>query len=162
ALAMGEDLLTEKVALISADTTPTLTHVLRQNREIGDFLATVRSLELAMTARLLEARKRAEELKRRESRLKPLITLFHAGTGPLQDAASALGDTSAQVFDTGNTALAFLRSRNLVARDAAGLEGLTHLAVSEDYLVAGGIRLGTLLDLIATLLDTLDQLFALY
>ena len=34
--------------------------------------------------------------------------------------------------------------------------------MTEDYLVAGRIRLGTLLDLIATFLDTLDTLFDLY
>ena len=34
--------------------------------------------------------------------------------------------------------------------------------MSEDYLVAGRIRLGTLLDLVATFLDTLDLLFDLY
>ena len=32
----------------------------------------------------------------------------------------------------------------------------------EDYLVAGRIRLGTLLDLVATFLDTLDLLFDLH
>ena len=68
----------------------------------------------------------------------------------------------AQTFDTGDTAQAFLRSRGLIARDAAGLERLTQLAVSEDYLVAARIRLGTLLDLVATFLDTLDMLFDLY
>src|SRR5262249_22318254 len=81
---------------------------------------------------------------------------------PLADAAAALGDTSARAFDSGDTASAFLRSRNLIARDAAGLEGLTQLAVSEDYLLAGRMRLGTLLDLVATFLDTLDLLFDLY
>ena len=65
-------------------------------------------------------------------------------------------------FDTGDTASAFLRSRGLIARDAAGLERLSQLAVGEDYLVAGRIHLGTLLDLVATFLDTLDLLFDLY
>ena len=40
--------------------------------------------------------------------------------------------------------------------------GSRSLSVGEDYLVAGRIRLGTLLDLIATFLDTLDLLFDLY
>jgi hypothetical protein len=161
-LAMGEDLLTEKVALADAAKTPTMAHLLRQNRELGEFLTTVRSLELAMTARLLQARKRAEEMKRRESRLRPLIALFVAGTAPLVDAAAELGDTTTRDFDTGDTASAFLRSRGLIARDAAGLEQQSHLAVTEAYLVAGRIRLGTLLDLVATFLDTLDLLFDLY
>jgi len=162
ALAMGEDLLTEKVALNGPAQKPTTHELLRQNREVAEFLTTVRSLELAMTARLLQARKRAEELKRRESRLKPLIALFVAGTAPLADAAAELGDRGARDFDGADAALTFLRSRGLIARDAAGLERLVRLAVTEDYQVAGRIRLGTLLDLVATFLDALDLLFELY
>jgi len=162
ALAMGEDLLTEKLELIAAVETPTRGHLLRQNRALAEFLTRVRCLELTLTARLLEARKRAEELKRRERRLRPLIALLVAGTAPLVAAAAELGDTSAHGFETGDTAFAFLRSRGIIARDAAGLERLAQLAVGEDYLVAGRIRLGTLLDLVATFLDTLEGLFDLY
>jgi hypothetical protein len=115
-----------------------------------------------MTARLLQARKRAEELRRGEHRLRPLIALFAAGTAALEDAAAELGDTIGHDFETGDVASAFLRSRGLIARDAPGLQGLTQLKVSEDYLVAGRIRLGTLLDLVATFLDTLDLTFDLY
>jgi hypothetical protein len=162
ALAMGEDLMTERVALADATQNLTMARLVRQNRELAEFLATVRTLELSLTARLLQARKRAEEMKRHESRLKPHISLFVAGTDVLVQAAEALGDTMNQDFDTGDTASAFLRSRGLIARDAAGLERLSQLAVGEDYLVAGRIHLGTLLDLVATFLDTLDLLFDLY
>jgi hypothetical protein len=162
ALAMGEDLLTEKLALDAPAGKSPLRTWMRQNRELNDFLATVRTLEYAMTARLLQARKRAEELRRGETRLKPLISLFVAGTAPLTDAAAELGDADARAFNSADAALTFLRSRGLLATDAAGLEGLTKLAVTEDYLLAGRIRLGTLLDLVATFLDTLDLLFDLY
>ena len=94
ALAMGEDLLTERVALADATQQLTMARLVRQNRELAEFLTTVRTLELSLTARLLQARKRAEEMKRRESRLKPLIALFVAGTAPLVDAAAELGDTT--------------------------------------------------------------------
>ncbi len=162
ALAMGEDLLTEKVVLADPVRKLTMARVVRQNREVAEFLSTVRTLELSLTSRLMQARRRAGEIKRRETRLRPLIALFAAGTAPLADAAAELGDATARDFETGDTAHAFLRSRLLIARDAAGLEGLTQLAVTEDYLVAGRIRLGTLLDLVATFLDTLDTLFDLY
>jgi len=162
ALAMGEDLLAEKLALLDAVETPSRSHLLRQNRALNQFLATVRCLELAMIARLLEARRRAEELKRSEGRLRPLAALLAAGTAPLVDAVAELGDTSTRDFDTGDTACAFLRSRNMIARDAAGFAGMAQLAVSEDYLVAGRVRLGTLLDLIAAFLDALDDQFDLY
>jgi len=162
ALAMGEDLLTEKVGLAVATEPLTVTRLARQNRDITEFLRNVRTLELAMTARLLQARRRAQDMKRGESRLRPMILLFVAGTAPLMDAAAELGDTSAHDFETGDVASAFLRSRGLIARDAAGLNGLGELTVSEDYQVAGRIRLGTLLDLVATFLDSLELLFDLY
>ncbi len=162
ALAMGEDLLIEMAALAEPTQHLTLTRLSRQTRDIADFLKNVRTLELTMTARILQARKRAQDLKRSEHQLRPLIALFVAGTAALNDAAAELGDTTEHDFETGDVASAFLRSRGLIARDAAGLETLAELKVSEDYLVAGRIRLGTLLDLVATFLDSLDLMFDLY
>jgi hypothetical protein len=161
-LAMGEDLLAEKAALADPSEPLMMPRLVRQNRDIAQFLGNVRNLELTMTARLLEARKRAQELKRIESRLRPLIALFVAGTAALKDAAAELGDSTGHDFETGDVTTAFLRSRGLIARDAAGLNGLARLEVTEEYLVAGRIRLGTLLDLVATFLDTLDLMFDLY
>jgi hypothetical protein len=161
-LAMGEDLLTERVTLAEAEQKLNMARLVRQNSEVADFLDSVRTLELSMIARLLQARRRAEEIKRSESRLKPLISLFVGGTAALVDAAEELGDTTNAAFDTGDTAQAYMRNRGLIARDTASLEQLAALTVTEEFLVAGRIRLGTLLDLVATFLDTLDVLFELY
>lgn len=162
ALAMGEDLLTEKIALGTQMRSASLRSWMRENRDLANFLTTVRTLEYAMTARLLQARKRAEDLRRREKGLKPVIALFVAGTAPLADAAAELGDTDARDFDGADAMLTFLRNRGLLAPDAAGLQGLERLAIGEDYLVAGRIQLGTLMNLVATFLDKLDLLFDLY
>jgi hypothetical protein len=158
ALALGEDLLGAELPL-DAPERPGMRGWLRQTRELGAFVGSLRTLEYAMTARLLQARKRAEELRRGDSRLKPLIALLVAGTVPLVDAAAELGDSDARDFDGADAALAFLRSRGLVASDAAGLELLSRLSVGEDYLVASRIPLGTLLDLVAAFLDALDTLY---
>ena len=162
ALAMGEDLLVEKVDLEARGGRSHQRAWVRQNRDLDTFLTAVRTLEYAMTARLLQARKRADELRRSESRLRPLISLFVAGTAPLADAAAELGDIDGRDFDCADAGLTFLRTRGLVAPDAAGLEGLANLNITEDYLIAGRIRLGTLMDLAATFLDTLDLMFDLF
>ena len=162
ALAMGEDLLTEKVALADPVRKLTIARLVRQDREAAEFLSSVRTLELSLISRLMQARRHCEEFKRRETRLRVPIALFVAGTTPLADAAAELGDTTVRDFRTGGTMHAFLRSRGLIAQDAAGFAGLTQLAVTEDYLVAGRIRLGTLLDLVAAFLDGLDLMFDLY
>jgi len=75
ALAMGEDLLTERVVLAEAEQKLNMSRLLRQSGEVADFLDNVRTLELSLIARLLQARRRAEEIKRRETRLKPLKNL---------------------------------------------------------------------------------------
>lgn len=162
ALAMGEDLLTEKIALGPPERSTSLRGWMRESRDLANFLTTVRTLEYAMTARLLQARKRAEDLRRLEKGLKPVIALFIAGTAPLADAAAELGDTDARDFDGADSMLTFLRNRGLLAPDAAGLQGVQQLSIGEDYMVAGRIRLGNLLDLVATFLDTLDVLFDLF
>jgi hypothetical protein len=158
ALALGEDLLSAELALAASDR-PGLRDWIRQTRGLDDFIRSLRTLEYAMTARLLQARKRADELKRSDSRLKPLIALFVAGTAPLVDAAAELGDADARNFDGADAALTFLRGRGLLAADAAGLELVSHLAVGEDYQVAGRVGLGTVLDLVAAFLDSLDMLY---
>lgn len=159
ALAMGEDLLTCKVDLAHGPIAARdMERVVQQNRDLAAFLSEVRVLELTLIARLLQARKWAEEIKREELRLKPIIQLFAAGTASLLDAAAEFGDTTSRSFETGDTALAFLRHRGVIAPEDAGLERRAQIAVTEEFLVAGHARLGTLLDLVATFLDTLDLL----
>jgi hypothetical protein len=157
ALGLGEDLLAADLAL-DAPHRQDLRAWIKQTRSLDDFLASLRTLEYALTARLLQARKRAEDLKR-DARVKPLIALLIGGTTPLADAAAELGDTDARDFDSADAALTFLRSRGLLAPDAAGLELMPRLTVGDDYQVAGRIGLGALLDLVAAFLDKLDVLY---
>jgi hypothetical protein len=158
ALALGEDLVSAELTLANGER-PGLRDWIRQTRGFDEFLSSLRTLEYAMTARLLQARKRAGDLRRSDVRLKPLIALFIGGTAPLVDAAAELGDTDARDFDCDDAALTFLRQRGLLAPDVAGLELISRLAAGEDYQVAGRIGLGPLLDLVATLLDSLDMLY---
>jgi hypothetical protein len=158
ALALGEDLLAGELALAAPDG-PGHRGWLRHIRGLEAFLGSLRTLEYALTARLLQARNRAAELRGDDARLRPLLALFVAGTAPLLDAAAKLGETEARAFDGADAELAFLRSRGLLAADAAGLELVSRLAVGDEYLVAGRIQLGPLLDLVATFLETLDRLY---
>lgn len=158
ALALGEDLLAKELALAAPDG-PGLRDWLRHTRGLDAFLGSLRTLEYALTARLLQARSRAGELRGDDARLRPFLALFVAGTAPLMDAAAELGEMEARAFDGADAELAFLRSRGLLPADAAGLELVSRLAIDDDYQVAGRIPLGTLLDLVATFLETLDRLY---
>ena len=158
ALAMAEDLLTESVQLYPATPGTGGAALSRQQAELAASVAGIYKLELGLTARLLQARKRIADLRKTETRFKPYFSLFVGGTAALADAAdhmNAAADILAQP-------LTFLKSRGLIAADAVRLpEGVT-LAVTEDYLIAGTIPLGLLMDMLASFLDGLDLVFDLY
>ncbi len=163
-LAMGEDLLGSNLVLkplMAGDANAALA---RRHQQISDFARHLRALELAMTARLLQARARAADVRDVHPRFTPLIGLFVGGTAPLTDAATSggLGDISELALATGPDVLAFLKSRALIDADAASLGSCVSVQVTDGYLLAAAIHLGTLLDMIAQFLDSLDLAFDLY
>lgn len=162
ALAAGEDLLA-----ISAS--PGAGAAMAFGHEIAGVRAgqrrlveNIRSLELALVARLLRARERAGELAATDARFKAIASLFVGGTAPLVDAVAECGDASELDFDTADDTLAYLRQRNLVAGDAEMLEDGAKIDIEDDFLVARRIALGPLLDLTASFLDALELHFDLY
>jgi hypothetical protein len=158
-LAAGEDLL----AL--GDTTPaddSRSSVLTMAAAGRRFADRVRTLEMTVAARTLQARARAAEVRAADGRYRALIELFIAGTVPLQEAVADLGDSTAADFHTGGDAISYLRSRNVIAADAPGLRLTGGLAISETFLVAERIQLGALMDLCATFLDRLEDHYELY
>ncbi len=158
ALAMGEDLLACKVVLGADQTVTAMQRIEAQNRALRVFMTEARTLELALVSRLLQARKWAEDLRDSELGLKPVISLFVAGTAQFADHVAEIGDPTNSAFETGNTPLAYLRSRGLVDAGEASLASREEIVVTDELLVMGLARLGTLLDLVATFLDTLDLL----
>jgi len=126
------------------------------------FLERVRSLELTLAIRTLEARKTATRLPPADTHLRMMAGLFVSGTTPLADAVAELGDRTQTDFETGHEVVSYLRSRGIISRDAAGPVDMDDLAVTPGFLVAGRIELGSLLDLAATFLDTLDLIYEIY
>lgn len=161
ALAAGEDM--SKPVLIWE------TGAGRDGHDIADaraeqraILETVRSLEQLLVARVLKSRERSEEIAKRDPRFATIARLYNAGTAILIEAVADFGDPSAVNFESGRGAVAFLRSRGLIAEDAAGPHEGQAINFSDDFLVAGRIRVGTLLDLVAMYLDTLETHFDLF
>lgn len=161
-LAAGEDLVSLAPVEAASDTPSGhkgLASVLEARRT---FVESARTLEVAIVARVLKAREHAAALKRADARFKLVAELFIASTHMLVDAARDLGDSTTDAFNTGHEAIAFLRSRGLIAADAAGLGDCERLVLTEEFRLAGVAPLGVLLDLVATFLDTLDLTFDLY
>lgn len=126
------------------------------------FVDQIRTLELSIMSRALQARARARELRQPHPQLKMLLNLFIGGTAPLTDAVAELKDPRSGDFDTGNDPQAYLISRGMIPPDRGSLHGLMQLEVGDEFLVARRIALGPLMDLATQFLHTLDACYDLF
>lgn len=161
ALAAGEDLLKSTLCWNGGDARVSDTLALSRRTERQAFDA-VRTLELLLLTRVLKSRESARELAKADSFFKSIAALYTSGTAIVADVAQEMADETGYAFDAGDGVTAYLRSRGLLAADEAAPLEAAELPVTEDLLVAGRMPLGTLLDLIATFLDTLETHYELY
>jgi len=124
----------------------------------------VRALELTVVVRLLTARERARELKKIEDRFSIMAELFISGTGMIADTAAEIGSGAAErtEFDAPDCATHYFRSRGLIAADAATLPDGTALEITNDFLIAGKVPLGVLMELVDMFLRTLETHYDLF
>jgi hypothetical protein len=160
ALAAGEDLTS--VLYISPNPPP------REAEAIADMRASqreaierIRTFELALLSRILKGREWAAEVAQ-EERFGMMARLYMSGTLVLLDAIDECADLSPADFDSGEGLLAYVRSRGMIAEDAAALSDAAPLVAGENFLVARRVPLGSLLDLVATFLDTLEAEYDLF
>ncbi len=165
ALAAGEDLLAQSLeapaeidrANTDADTTDASADA------IAAFVANLKRHEASMIARVLQARRRARELPKLEQPVRGMINLLQASTAGALDLVDHFSDGAegAQENSSG-TIYGFLRSRGLLAAEAATLPRYEQVTVSETYRVGGVLEVGPLLNAIAAALDALDLHYDLY
>ena len=159
-LAAGEDLLKSTLRWNTGDARfDTLNE---QRREERQAIEAARTLEMVLVARVLKARESAQELAKLESQFKVVARLFAGGTQVVADAATELADATSLAFDAGSGITGYLRTRGLIAEEEAAPQEASHLPITEQFLVAGRMNLGALLDLIAMFLDTLETHYELY
>ncbi len=165
-LALAEDLLTQTCDAAAPAAGDGHDAITTRNRSIMQFARTIRAQELAIVSRLIQARTRASELRSLDPRFAPLLAIFVGATAVLADAAAGreggLGDISPSALTSGPDVLHFLTSRTVLQPGAVSLGNVSTLAVTEDYLLSAQIHLGTLMDMVAQLLETLDLAFDLY
>lgn len=159
ALAVGEDLLAMVLApradLDEADpaTAP---------EAIDRFVRRTAELEVALLVRVLQARRRAGEIGRADASLKAAASLFQAQTALLVELIEGADRQQPNGLGGTGDGLAYLRSRGLLAPEAAAPSPFESIVVTEDLRVGGVVALGALLDLVSALLDLLDVRFGLY
>jgi hypothetical protein len=122
----------------------------------------LKHFELTLISRLLKAREWASIVASEYEQFGIVARLYNAGTAILLDAVAECGDTSAIDFDTADDITPYLRSRGLIAPEAAALSDSATIAAGDGFLVARRVPLGVLLDLVATFLDALETQFDLF
>ncbi len=122
----------------------------------------VRGYELILIAHAIKAREHARTLSQTDKRFAPIADLFVGGTAILMDAVSECGDATDDDFDTGDGLVAYVRSRGLIAPDAANVTNAAQLTIDDTFLVAKRLALGPLLDMSGAFLDALDTQYDLF
>jgi hypothetical protein len=122
----------------------------------------VRGYELILIAHAIKAREHARSLSQTDKRFAPVADLFVGATAILMDAVSECGDATDDDFDTGDGLVAYVRSRGLIAPDAANVTNAAQLTIDDSFLVAKRLALGPLLDMAAAFLDALDTQYELF
>lgn len=159
ALAAGEDLMASTLAArsdldeVDAEAAP---------EALDDFVRSLMKLESALLLRMLQARRLAVELGRIDGTLKSAGALFKAQTDVLEELILQAGRTGATKLTRPGDGHAYLRSRGLIAPEAAAPSPFECVAVSEMFRIGGVAPLGLMLDLVSSLLDLLDARFGLY
>ena len=115
-----------------------------------------------MKSGVLKARGHALALAEYDDRFRAVGTLFASGTAILLDAVEESGDARSTDFDTGDDLVAYVRSRGLIAPDAAAIRSASDLTIDDSFLVAKRMALGPLLDMAAAFLDALDIQYELF
>ena len=160
ALAAGEDLVARghDWRSLAEDPGEPSEFATRQRRIAEE----VRGLELMLIARVLKARTHASSLAEVDDRFRAVGTLFASGTAVLLDAVTECGDARGEDFETGDDIVSYIRSRGLIAPDAADVRGAAELTIDDSFLVAKRIALGPLLDMASAFLDALDSQYELF
>jgi hypothetical protein len=159
-LAAGEDLVTCGADWRSLAERPgNPEDFARDQRVIAE---DVRGYELILVAHVIKSREHARTLSQTDKRFAPVADLFVGATAILMDAVTECGDATGDDFETGDGLVAYVRSRGLIAPDAANVTHSAQLTIDDSFLVAKRLALGPLLDMAAAFLDALDTQYELF
>ena len=126
------------------------------------FVGRVRELELAIVAKLNQARERSRQVARTDWRLRPIMMLFASGTQAFADQFTAEAQNSGREFEGAHQIFPFLRSRGLLSDLATHYDGSAELLVTDSFRLLGAMRLRDLLERCEATLNTLDAHYDLF
>lgn len=127
-----------------------------------DFVHRLMQLEAAFLLRVLRARRLIGEIGRGEAALRASSSLFRAQTDLLQELILKAADRPEGQLTRVGDSHAYLRSRGLIAPEAAAPSPFESIAVGEGFRIGGIAEIGHVLNLVSALLDLLDAHYGLY
>jgi hypothetical protein len=159
ALAVGEEML--------AATLPARSDLDEADPEsapiaIDLFVRRLMQLEGSFLLRVLRARRLATEIGRADAALKAAGDLFRAQTAVLHEMILSAGENAEGQLTRAGDSHAYLRSRGLIAPEAAAPSPFESVTVGESFRIGGVAEVGQMLDLVSALLDLLDARYGLY
>jgi hypothetical protein len=158
-LAAGEDLLALSLAA-RADLDEVDPQAAPEALEA--FVQRLHQLEASLVLRLLQARRLTAEIARADADMRSAAALFRAQTDVLHEMISGSDrDADGRLTRAGDSH-AYIRSRGLIAPEAAAPSPFETLAVDESFRVGGVMELGQVLDFVSSALDLLDARFGLF
>lgn len=126
------------------------------------FVSRVRSLELAIIAKLGQARDKARAVSRTDWRLRPIMMLFTSGTQAFTDQFEAGAGNTVRAFDGAHQIFPYLRSRGLVPPLMEHYDGSVELIVTDSFRLMGALPLRDLRERCEATLNALDAHYDLY
>jgi len=158
-LAAGEDLLASSLAA-RADLDEVDPQAAPEALEA--FVQRLFQLEASLVLRLLQARRLTAEIARADSEMRSAAALFRAQTDVLHEMISGSDRDADGKLTRAGDSHAYIRSRGLIAPEAAAPSPFETLTVDESFRVGGVMELGQVLDFVSSTLDLLDARFGLF
>lgn len=136
--------------------------ILDRLADLSGFVNRLETGELAIVAKLGQARLWAGAVAASDIRLRSFAGLFHAGTQALADQIERLAEPAADLFESGARPAIFLRQRDLLAMSGALADGTQPITVGRSYRLCGVTEIGDLIDLCQATLNALDAHYGIY
>jgi hypothetical protein len=130
--------------------------------EIRTYVHELKTLELALTTRISQARIWAERVQRHDPRLERVAGLLLSGTHAFVDAGARQADTTAEDFNNSDPALVYLQSRGIVSTDVTSLDVVGALQPGYAFRIWGGISLFDVCEMMNMFLGAADVHYKLY
>lgn len=154
----GEKIRTARFIQTPIEADLTNNDILEELEALRGFVSDLSDWEEELVAKINQARQWSGYLKDHDSFFKPIIELFNSATHPLTDVAAQISDHHDRHFEGGDHPDWFIQSRSLSIKKSP--EGqILQLTTGDIYLIGGHVRLGQLLEMSETFLETLEARF---